>query len=88
MTTAIYETWFGRFQRQTAIQLSGAVMLFVFLLFYVERVSREKQRHDQLGSKAKSLTVTSAMTTSEDSLRLGHNALIQNMIPELHWSYH
>jgi len=33
------------------------------------------------------------MTTSEDSPKLEHNALTQNMIPELHvdemmWSYH
>ena len=58
MTTAIYETWFGLFQRQTAIQLCGAVMLFVFLLFYVERLTRRRSRHDQLSGKAKPITVT------------------------------
>ena len=58
MTTAIYETWFGLFQRQTAIQLSGAVMFVVFLLFYLERISRGRTRHDQVGGRAKPLVVT------------------------------
>ncbi|MDJ0631258.1 MAG: hypothetical protein QNJ44_23590 [Rhodobacter sp.] len=57
MTTVIYETWFGLFERQTAIQLCGAMMFFVFILFYIERLSRGRQRHDQLGGKAKPLTV-------------------------------
>lgn len=40
-TTAIYRTWLGMFSLSAAVQLASILMLFVFLLVGVERLSRK-----------------------------------------------
>ncbi|WP_376695847.1 ABC transporter permease [Wenzhouxiangella sp. EGI_FJ10305] len=42
-TTAIYRTWLGMFNLTAAVQLASILMLFVFLLLGVERLSRSSR---------------------------------------------
>ncbi|MET0656679.1 MAG: iron ABC transporter permease [Steroidobacteraceae bacterium] len=43
-TTAIYRAWFGMFSIQTALQLSAALLLVVFVVLYLDQRSRAQLR--------------------------------------------
>jgi iron(III) transport system permease protein len=49
-TTGIFRTWYGLGELQTAAQLASFLLLFVFLLFFLERVSRQRMRFYTAGS--------------------------------------
>ncbi len=51
-TTGIFRTWYGLGELQTAAQLAAFLLLFVFTLFILERLSRSHMRfhHNQLRS--------------------------------------
>jgi iron(III) transport system permease protein len=46
-TTGIYRTWFGMGERLAASQLAILLLLFIFGLIALERISRQKQRYYQ-----------------------------------------
>lgn len=43
-TTGIFRTWYGLGELQAAAQLAALLLLFVFLLFMLERISRNRMR--------------------------------------------
>ena len=43
-TTGIFRTWYGLGELQAAAQLAAMLLLFVFLLFMLERISRNRMR--------------------------------------------
>ena len=45
-TTAIYKSWFGFFDLNAASQLASLLLLFVFVLLYLERYGRSRARFD------------------------------------------
>ncbi len=52
-TTGIFRTWYGLGELQTAAQLAAFLLLFVFTLFVLERLSRSHMRfhHSQLRAR-------------------------------------
>ena len=44
-TTGIFRTWYGLGELQTAAQLAAFLLLFVFILFILERQSRQRLRY-------------------------------------------
>ncbi len=49
-TTAIYKSWFGFFDLNAASQLASLLLMFVFVLLYLERYGRSRARFDDAGS--------------------------------------
>ena len=47
-TTAIYQLWFGFFDKAAAIQLAGLLLMFTLTLFYIEGRSRGKAKYYQI----------------------------------------
>ena len=45
-TTAIYKAWFGFFDLNAASQLASLLLMFVFVLLYLERYGRSRARFD------------------------------------------
>ena len=52
-TTGIFRTWFGFGEPETAAQLSSILMLFVLLLFVLERYMRKRIRYHNPNTAAK-----------------------------------
>lgn len=52
-TTAIYELWFGLFNKEAAIQLAGLLLLFTLILFYLEAKTRGEAQYYQVHGKAR-----------------------------------
>ncbi|MBE9167166.1 iron ABC transporter permease [Pleurocapsales cyanobacterium LEGE 06147] len=50
-TTGIYRTWFGMGERLAASQLAALLLVFVFGLIVLERISRQQQRYYQSAGK-------------------------------------
>lgn len=50
-TTGIFRTWYGLGELQTAAQLAAFLMLFVFMLFILERQSRRRLRFYRTGMR-------------------------------------
>ncbi len=46
-TTGIYRTWFGMGERLAASQLAALLLVFIFALIALERISRQQQRYYQ-----------------------------------------
>ena len=55
-TTAIYKSWFGFFDLNAASQLASLLLMFVFVLLYLERYGRSRARFDDAGSSLDSRT--------------------------------
>lgn len=55
-TTAIYKSWFGLFDLNAASQLASLLLLFVFVLLYLERYGRAHARFDAAGQAPASRT--------------------------------
>jgi iron(III) transport system permease protein len=54
VTTAIFQTWFGMYDVDTAMRLAAWLMLFVVGLFVIERLLRMRQRY-HLSNKSRPL---------------------------------
>ncbi|MBF0240337.1 MAG: iron ABC transporter permease [SAR324 cluster bacterium] len=54
-TTAIYEMWYGMYDRHAGIQLAGMLLLCTLALFWIERKTRGKAEYFQLHGKRKPL---------------------------------
>lgn len=52
-TTSIYQLWFGLFDKNAAIQLSGVLLIFVTILFYLEHRSRGMAGYVQVTGSSK-----------------------------------
>ena len=50
-TTGIYRTWLGMDERPAAAQLAALLMLFIFALILLERLSRGRRRYQHAGSR-------------------------------------
>lgn len=59
-TTGIFRTWFGLGDQSAAAQLASFLLLFVFILFVLERVSRRRMQfhHRALRSSVKRLALS------------------------------
>lgn len=66
-TTAIYGAWFGMRSVNTALQLAGLLMLFVLVVFVLERRSRSSASF----ASARDVTRASPRLTLSPALRLG-----------------
>ena len=55
-TTGIYRTWFGMGERLAASQLAVLLLLFIFGLIALERVSRQQQRYYQNAGQGRSMS--------------------------------
>lgn len=55
-TTAIYKSWFGFFDLNAASQLASLLLMFVFVVLYLERYGRSRARFDDTGSTLDSRT--------------------------------
>jgi iron(III) transport system permease protein len=55
-TTGIYRTWFGMGERIAASQLAACLLIFIFLLLWLEQGSRRRARYYQATSQTHSLT--------------------------------
>ncbi|CAM4349480.1 iron ABC transporter permease [Paenibacillus alkaliterrae] len=55
-TTAIFKTWFGMYDVDSAIRLAGLLMSFVIGLFILERLVRRRRAYHSSTSKLKPLT--------------------------------
>ncbi len=47
-TTAIYQMWFGLFDKAAAVQLAGMLLLFNLMLFYLEERTRGQSKYYQI----------------------------------------
>ncbi len=47
-TTAIYQQWFGMFNKAAAIQLAGILLIFTLILFYFEGKTRGQAKYYQI----------------------------------------
>ena len=52
-TTGIFRTWFGLGDSAAAAQLSAVLMVFVFALITIERLSRRRARYYHMGSRSR-----------------------------------
>jgi len=50
-TTGIYRTWLGLGERPAAAQLAALLMLFIFALIILERISRGSRRYQHTGTR-------------------------------------
>ena len=50
-TTGIFRTWYGLGELQAAAQLASLLLLFVFLLVVLERISRRRMRFYNVGTR-------------------------------------
>ncbi len=55
-TTGIYRTWFGMGERLAASQLAVLLLLFIFGLIALERMSRQQQRYYQNAGQGRSMS--------------------------------
>ncbi len=55
-TTGIYRTWFGMGERLAASQLAVLLLVFIFGLIALERVSRQQQRYYQNAGQGRSMS--------------------------------
>ncbi|XHX78854.1 MAG: ABC transporter permease [Stenomitos frigidus ULC029] len=55
-TTGIYRTWFGMGERLAASQLAALLLLFVFGLIALERLSRQHQRYFQTAGHGRAVS--------------------------------
>lgn len=54
-TTGIYRTWFGMGERVAATQLAAALLIFILILFWLERGSRQKAKYYESVSRFRPL---------------------------------
>ncbi len=54
-TTGIYRTWLGRGEPAAAAQLAAILMLFIFAVFVLERLSRGRQRYAHTSTRYRPL---------------------------------
>ena len=52
-TTGIFRTWFGLGDRIAATQLASLLLLFVFIVIFIERTSRKTEKYQNLTSSQK-----------------------------------
>lgn len=64
-TTGIFRTWFGLGDQSAAAQLASCLLLFVFVLFILERGSRRRMQfhHRALRASVKRLSLTNSQKT-------------------------
>ncbi len=55
-TTGIYRTWFGMGERLAASQLAILLLLFIFGLIILERISRQQQRYYQNAGQGRAMS--------------------------------
>jgi iron(III) transport system permease protein len=55
-TTGIYRTWFGMGERLAASQLAILLLLFIFGLIVLERISRQQQRYYQNAGQGRAVS--------------------------------
>ena len=55
-TTGIYRTWFGMGERLAASQLAALLLLFIFGLIALERLSRQQQRYFQNARQGRAIS--------------------------------
>src|SRR5690606_40855988 len=51
LTTAIYKSWYGLFNRNAAAQLASLLLVFVLLVLALERFGRGRARFEQQGAR-------------------------------------
>ena len=57
-TTGIFRTWYGLGELQTAAQLAAFLLLFVFVLFVLERWSRQRMRFHHASAQKQAARIT------------------------------
>ena len=55
-TTAIYDVWFGLYDRQVATQLAGLLLLLVFLVLWFETSMKKRSRYYQVKGTRRTLS--------------------------------
>lgn len=51
-TTAIYSAWYSMFSLKTATQLASMMLIFIFILLWIESLQRRKQKFTARGNSA------------------------------------
>lgn len=55
MTVAIFKTWFGMYDLESAIRLAGALMSLLIAIFIVERLLRRRKRYNATANRSATL---------------------------------
>lgn len=89
-TTAIYEAWFGFYSLETAKQLASLLILFVFIMIFLEQLSRGQKKFASAKSKQtqiQSLTGWKAWLATSYCMLVLSGGFLLPIVQLLIWSY-